>query len=152
MLRFFRQIRQRLITDNKFSKYLLYAVGEIILVMIGILLALQVNNWNQEQEQQKAIKRYLVSLVKDLEMDLEQFQARSDQAIFRFYSSQQLLKMVGQPQVNLGSNEAVRPLTTQNIIWNQPLPGNPTVFFWPLVFYIVFGARSRGSAGPPLRK
>ena len=56
MLRFFRQIRQRLLTDNppdrasragKFSKYLLYAVGEILLVVIGILIALQIDSWNE---------------------------------------------------------------------------------------------------------
>jgi len=47
VIRFFRQIRQRLLTDNKFSKYLLYAVGEILLVVIGILIALQVDNWNE---------------------------------------------------------------------------------------------------------
>jgi hypothetical protein len=50
MLRFFRQIRQRLLTDNKFSKYLLYAVGEILLVVIGILIALQVNDWAEGKE------------------------------------------------------------------------------------------------------
>lgn len=49
MIRFFRQLRQKLITENRFSKYLLYAIGEIVLVMIGILLALQVNNWNQNR-------------------------------------------------------------------------------------------------------
>ncbi len=53
MVKFFRKIRQRLITENKFSKYLLYAVGEIMLVVIGILIALQVNNWNQKQILQK---------------------------------------------------------------------------------------------------
>ncbi|WP_445386449.1 DUF6090 family protein [Robiginitalea sp. IMCC44478] len=53
MIRFFRQIRQRLLTDNKISKYLLYAVGEILLVMIGILLALQVNNWNEDRKRKK---------------------------------------------------------------------------------------------------
>jgi len=47
MIKFFRKIRQRLLTENKFSKYLLYAFGEIILVVIGILIALQINNWNQ---------------------------------------------------------------------------------------------------------
>ncbi|MEH6514960.1 MAG: hypothetical protein V7670_17480 [Maribacter arcticus] len=47
MINFFRKIRQRLLTENKFSKYMLYAIGEVILVMIGILLALQVNNWNE---------------------------------------------------------------------------------------------------------
>ena len=47
MIKFFRQIRQRLLTENKFSKYLLYAIGEIVLVVIGILIALQLNNLNE---------------------------------------------------------------------------------------------------------
>ena len=47
MIKFFRKIRQRLLTENKFSKYLIYAIGEIVLVVIGILIALQVNNWNE---------------------------------------------------------------------------------------------------------
>ena len=49
MLKFFRKIRYNLMEQNKTGKYLKYAVGEIILVMIGILLALQVNNWNQQR-------------------------------------------------------------------------------------------------------
>jgi hypothetical protein len=52
MIKFFRHIRQRLLVENRFSKYLLYAIGEIALVMIGILLALQVNNWNEKRKQQ----------------------------------------------------------------------------------------------------
>ena len=51
MIKFFRKIRQRLLTDNKFNKYLLYAIGEIFLVVIGIMIALQVNNWNQSRIQ-----------------------------------------------------------------------------------------------------
>ncbi len=49
MIKFFRQIRQSLLMENKTSKYLKYALGEIVLVMVGILLALQVSNWNQER-------------------------------------------------------------------------------------------------------
>ena len=49
MIKFFRKIRQRLLTENKFSKYLIYAVGEIILVVIGILIALQINTWNENR-------------------------------------------------------------------------------------------------------
>ena len=49
MLRFFRTLRQRLLTENKFRKYLLYAIGEVLLVMIGILLALQGNSWNKNR-------------------------------------------------------------------------------------------------------
>tara|TARA_R110002072_G_scaffold22615_1_gene79208 strand:+ start:25762 stop:26517 length:756 start_codon:yes stop_codon:yes gene_type:complete len=52
MIKFFRHIRQRLIGENRFSKYLLYAFGEIILVVIGILIALQINNWNEDKKQQ----------------------------------------------------------------------------------------------------
>ncbi len=46
MLRFFRLIRQKLINENRFNRYLLYALGEIVLVVLGILIALQINNWN----------------------------------------------------------------------------------------------------------
>mgnify|MGYP001591841413 CR=1 FL=1 len=50
MIKFFRRIRQGLLSENKFSKYLLYAIGEIILVVIGILIALQINNWNEKRK------------------------------------------------------------------------------------------------------
>jgi hypothetical protein len=70
MLRFFRQIRQRLLTDNKFSKYLLYAVGEIILVVIGILIALQINNWNEERKERQSEKQILLSLSQDFKANL----------------------------------------------------------------------------------
>ena len=49
MIKFFRHIRRSLLNDNKMGKYFKYAFGEIILVMIGILLALQVNNWNNNR-------------------------------------------------------------------------------------------------------
>lgn len=47
MIKFFRHIRKRLVSENKLSKYLLYAIGEIVLVVIGILIALSINNWNE---------------------------------------------------------------------------------------------------------
>jgi hypothetical protein len=50
MLQFFRKIRYDLINNNKTGKYLKYAIGEILLVPIGILLALQVNNWNENRK------------------------------------------------------------------------------------------------------
>jgi len=71
MIHFFRRIRQALLRDNKFSKYLLYAIGEIALVMIGILLALQVNNWNQEKQLKKQELEILQDLKKSLLSDLE---------------------------------------------------------------------------------
>lgn len=50
MLKFFRKIRQSLMAENRFSKYVLYAIGEIVLVVIGILIAVQINNWNEKQK------------------------------------------------------------------------------------------------------
>lgn len=51
MLKFFRKYRQKLLAAGRLSKYLLYAIGEIILVVIGILIALQINNWNEERKE-----------------------------------------------------------------------------------------------------
>ena len=62
MIKFFRKIRQQLLAKNKVSSYLLYAVGEIVLVVIGILIALSINNWQQENQNKKLEKRYLEDL------------------------------------------------------------------------------------------
>ena len=71
MLRFFRQFRQRLLTQNKFSKYLLYAVGEILLVVIGILIALQIDNWNDWRKDRQQSLIYLANLKQDFENHIE---------------------------------------------------------------------------------
>ena len=70
MLRFFRQIRHRLLTDNKFSKYLLYAIGEILLVVIGILIALQIDNWNEERKNEEKVRTILSDLMDELVSDI----------------------------------------------------------------------------------
>jgi len=68
MIKFFRKIRQKLLTENKFSKYLIYAIGEIILVVIGILIALQINNWNQQQKE----NAFEVTMLLELQNGLSQ--------------------------------------------------------------------------------
>ncbi len=62
MIKFFRKIRQRLLSENKFSKYLIYAIGEIVLVVIGILIALSINNWNENQKLRNIELLYLIDL------------------------------------------------------------------------------------------
>ena len=71
MIKFFRRIRQRLLSENKYSKYLKYAIGEIILVVIGILIALQINNWNLSRKQNNAEKEFLQGIKTDLKKDKE---------------------------------------------------------------------------------
>ena len=74
MLRFFRKIRQRLLTENKFSKYLLYAIGEIVLVVIGILIALSINNWNEYQKKRKTEVKVMKELVENLQDNIQRLQ------------------------------------------------------------------------------
>ena len=69
MIKFFRKIRYDLMEKNKTGKYLKYAIGEIILVMVGILLALQINNWNETKKEQVITNKYLSGFVSDLEKD-----------------------------------------------------------------------------------
>ena len=71
MIAFFRKIRQRLLSENKVSKYLAYAFGEIVLVVIGILIALQINNWNNTSVLRQKEIVLLKELKKALESDLE---------------------------------------------------------------------------------
>jgi hypothetical protein len=71
MIKFFRKIRQKLLTENKISKYLLYAIGEIVLVVVGILIALQLNNLNDERKTQDIKKVYYKQLLNDFQKDLE---------------------------------------------------------------------------------
>lgn len=67
MIKFFRKIRHRLIKEKRFSSYLTYAVGEVLLVVVGILLALQFNNWNEERANKEKEEWYLINIVEDIE-------------------------------------------------------------------------------------
>lgn len=72
MISFFRKIRQRLFRQNSLTRYLAYAFGEIVLVTIGILIALQVNTWNETRKENKLEKEYYCRLLQDSQQDLEQ--------------------------------------------------------------------------------
>ena len=74
MIKFFRKIRQKTLTENKFGKYLTYAIGEIILVVIGILIALSINNWNERRNQERALKNIYAMIADDLEQDIKKIE------------------------------------------------------------------------------
>ena len=67
MITLLRKIRKQLLSKGQFSSYLLYAIGEILLVVIGILIALQINNWNENNQEEKKQTYYLQSLKSDLQ-------------------------------------------------------------------------------------
>lgn len=70
MIKFFRKIRQKLLTEHKFGKYFAYAFGEILLVVLGILIALQVNTWNQNRQRSELEKKILLEIHENLNVDI----------------------------------------------------------------------------------
>lgn len=72
MIKFFRRIRQKSLTENKFSKYLPYAIGEIVLVVIGILIAIQLNNYYEGQKKRNKEKAFLKEINLDFQSNKEQ--------------------------------------------------------------------------------
>lgn len=72
MIKFYSKIRQRLLTENKFSKYLLYAIGEIFLVIIGILIALAINQKNTAKNNNELRDLYLIQLNEETDQNLKE--------------------------------------------------------------------------------
>lgn len=71
MLKFFRKIRRKIIDEGNLKRYLIYAIGEILLVVFGILIALQINQWQQEKQLRTTEKIMLQELYLDLSTNLE---------------------------------------------------------------------------------
>ncbi len=78
MIKFFRNIRKKLIEQSKVRNYFFYAIGEIILVVIGILIALQINNWNEGRKDLQLRNKYSKALINDLKADTLSFQRSLD--------------------------------------------------------------------------
>lgn len=99
MIRFFRNIRQKLAAENKVAKYLRYAIGEILLVVIGILIALQINNWNENQKERKLENEYYCRLLEDAIQDEEQLNNLIGLAKARLKASNQAVRILLQNEV-----------------------------------------------------
>ena len=78
MLFLFRKIRQKFMEKNKFTTYLLYAIGEIFLVVVGILIAVSLNNWNREWQVCALSVNYLHDLTSELENDIFNWSRRKE--------------------------------------------------------------------------
>jgi hypothetical protein len=98
MIKFFRKIRHRLLTENKFSKYLIYAIGEIVLVVIGILIALQINNWNEEGKTSLEEQKILEQLKNEFEKNLEQLNEKIYMRNKMTLASEGLLNYIDHPE------------------------------------------------------
>jgi hypothetical protein len=97
MIKFFRKIRQRLLSENNFSKYLIYAVGEIILVVIGILIAIQLNEWRNDSINTKQKQKVLLALKTEFEVNLTRLDTvfyYQEQSFLKFIKSKDLIDSI----------------------------------------------------------
>ncbi len=100
MIKFFRHIRKSLIEKNQMGKYFKYAIGEILLVVIGILIALQINNWNESRKANALEKNYYCLLLDDLNQDKQQVKTLKILVQERIEYSNQLIFVIQQDQSN----------------------------------------------------
>lgn len=113
MIKFFRKIRQKLVHENRVGKYLLYAVGEIILVIIGILIALSLNKANEAKTQEKKVEAILRQIQDELVTTIE----KSNQLIELYRNKDSLINLVINHKVSITDfkkpdNVALRFLNT----------------------------------------
>ena len=94
MIKLFRHIRQSLIMENKTGRYLKYAIGEIVLVVIGILIALQINNWNESRKERLKEKAILFQLQTDFQSNLKQLDQKIMSKKEAINSALQLFKYI----------------------------------------------------------
>jgi hypothetical protein len=97
MIKFFRKIRQTLLTENKFSKYLLYALGEILLVVIGILIALSINNLNETRKDRDFEQAILLHLREDYQSNLLQLEQKNKMRETIIYNGFKILETIDNP-------------------------------------------------------
>ncbi|MCA0133552.1 DUF6090 family protein [Winogradskyella alexanderae] len=99
MIKFFRHIRQRLLSEGKTGKYFKYAIGEIVLVVIGILIALQINTWNENRKANTLLNLYQENIIFELrdnlvhlkELDsINRTRKRSIETYIDYYNSENL--------------------------------------------------------------
>ena len=101
MIKFFRKIRQRLLTENKISRYLIYAIGEIILVVIGILIALGINNWNEGKKENREQSYLLSHLQQELINDSINLQTLIRLSAIKAKQGKVLKEMLRNPSMDL---------------------------------------------------
>ena len=93
MIKFFRKIREQLLVENKTGRYFKYAIGEIILVVIGILIALQINNWNEERKNSIKEKQFLTSFKNDLLTNINELERVIEKSEFTSMNADSVIRI-----------------------------------------------------------
>ena len=125
MIKFFRRIRQRLLSENKLSKYLLYAVGEIILVIVGILIALSINTNVENQKRQDEIKDFLNIIKNDISktvVDVKELKTYRDSSKYYSYKSLEIINSnlkLGIQDISKVFNTKYNPNASKKLVYNK---------------------------------
>ena len=98
MIKFFRNIRKNLLVQGKTANYIKYAIGEIVLVVIGILIALQINNWNEERKNHLLEASYYCKLLEDVNQDNLEIKNQIDINQIRIDYSNKFISLLQQPK------------------------------------------------------
>lgn len=118
MIKFFRTIRQSLLMENRTSKYFKYAIGEIVLVVIGILIALQINTWNQQRLSKKMEYNYINRLIEDLAADTSMIAGQIMRSKVRFQYGTVLDSMIRiQDRSELSAIEVIDAAQSIGRLW-----------------------------------
>jgi hypothetical protein len=104
MIKFFRKIRQNLLMENKTGKYFKYAIGEIILVVIGILIALSINNWNEHRKTQINQEKYLLLLKEEALKNINAIENAKDNIKLTMEGQLGLLELIDGNQDTISEN------------------------------------------------
>jgi len=124
MIKFFRKIRKNLLNEGKTTKYFKYAIGEIILVVIGILIALQVNNWNIERLNKIEEQSYLKAIKTDLTKDVLQLKEEVSNIDIQLTTLEQTRKGLASDSTTINQNIA---FTTSLVTTFTFVPENATI-------------------------
>ena len=100
MIKFFRKIRQNLLSEGRTTKYFKYALGEIILVVIGILIALSINNWNSDRITTNKKTDYLVRISEELKGQMEDLEYAKDNVASEIKNSKRILSILDSENVD----------------------------------------------------
>ncbi|WP_075352522.1 DUF6090 family protein [Algoriphagus marinus] len=115
MISFFRKIRQKLLSQNRVTRYLVYALGEIALVMIGILLALQVNNWNEARKESREEERILINLNSEFKTNLDQLNTNLASTDTARAAAKRLLNLISKTITRSYSSQGIDSLVRKSI-------------------------------------
>ena len=124
MIKFFRNIRKKLLQEGKITNYLKYAIGEIVLVVIGILIALQINNWNESRKLRIQEVKYLKNLLADLNTELK---SNDSMIVYRSKKARASASILSyQPPKNLEQIYTFEKTLELVYFWKTFIPSNNT--------------------------